>query len=209
MCIRDRPRIIYVPPFSGLEPHEKWLDDGNVRQNVGKAQPGSVLRNLLYRVIDRQDIAVENNNDWKEIALRIKEWFGVELLCPQYKKTISTEIIVEYKTNKKVFDIISGGSGFHQIVTLMAFLYGYPDATTILFDEPDAHLHINLQRLIINYLKQQNKTQFLIATHSEEFIKGVEINSILSVLSGKPMRCLLYTSPSPRDRTRSRMPSSA
>ncbi len=182
------PRIIYVPPFSGLEPHEKWLDDGNVRQNVGKAQPGSVLRNLLYRVIDRQDIAVENNNDWKEIASRIKEWFGVELLCPQYKKTISTEIIVEYKTNKKVFDIISGGSGFHQIVTLMAFLYGYPDATTILFDEPDAHLHINLQRLIINYLKKQNKTQFLIATHSEEFIKGVEINSILSILSGKPMR---------------------
>ena len=26
---------------------------------------------------------------------------------------------------------------------------------------------------------------------------------------GDPMRCLLYTSPSPRDRTRSRMPSSA
>ena len=26
---------------------------------------------------------------------------------------------------------------------------------------------------------------------------------------GEPMYCLLYTSPSPRDRTRSRMPSSA
>ena len=29
------------------------------------------------------------------------------------------------------------------------------------------------------------------------------------VLIGKDTRCLLYTSPSPRDRTRSRMPSSA
>jgi len=49
-------------------------------------------------------------------------------------------------------------------------------------------LHVNLQRQIINYFKQQNKSQFLIATHSEEFIKSVDIKSILSVLSGKPRR---------------------
>jgi hypothetical protein len=182
------PRIVYVPPFSGLEPHEKWMGDGNVRQNVGKAQPGSVLRNLLYRVIDRTGIKVKDNKDWTEIVLKIKEWFGVELLAPKYDPATSTEIIVNYKSNKKEFNIISGGSGFHQIVTLMAFIYGYPDATTILFDEPDAHLHVNLQRQIINYFKQHGKTQFIVATHSEEFIKGVDINSILSILSGKPNR---------------------
>ena len=182
------PRIVYVPPFSGLEPHEKWLDDGNVRQNIGKAQPGSVLRNLLLRVIDRDNTPVKENNEWKQIVAKIQEWFNVYLLQPQYEKGISTEIIVEYKSNGKVFDIISGGSGFHQILTLMAFLFGYPDANTILFDEPDAHLHVNLQRQIINYFKQLNRTQFLVATHSEEFIKSVDINSILSVLSGKPKR---------------------
>ena len=37
-----------------------------------------------------------------------------------------------------------------------------------------------------------------------------QMNEIMSeVLSGKTNDCLLYTSPSPRDRTRSRMPSSA
>lgn len=184
----ELPRIVYVPPFSGLEPHEKWIDNGNVRQNVGKAQPGSVLRNLLYRVIDHHDIPVEQNAEWKKIVEKTQEWFGVYLLPPNYEKGISTEIIVEFKANKKTFDIISGGSGFHQILTLMAFLYGYPEATTILFDEPDAHLHVNLQRQIINFLKYQNDKQFLIATHSEEFIKGVEITSILSILSGKPKR---------------------
>ena len=44
------PRIAYVPPFSGLEPSEKFLDVSPMRQQVGKAQPGSVLRNLLLRV---------------------------------------------------------------------------------------------------------------------------------------------------------------
>ncbi|TRX40056.1 ATP-dependent nuclease [Flavobacterium restrictum] len=182
------PKVVYVPPFSGLEPHEKWIDDGNVRQQIGKAQPGSVLRNLLYRVIDREDIEIKKNEDWKEIVERIKEWFDIELKIPSYEKGISTEIIAEYKANKKTFDVISGGSGFHQIITLLAFVYGYPDVTTILLDEPDAHLHVNLQRQIVNYFKLINKKQFIIATHSEEFIKSVEIPSILSMLSGKPTR---------------------
>lgn len=184
----DFPHIVYVPPFSGLEPHEKWMDDGNVRQNVGKAQPGSVLRNLLYRVIDRSEESISVNRDWKEIVARIKDWFAVDLQVPEYKKGISTEIITVYKSNKKTFDIISGGSGFHQILTLLAFMYGYQGVTTLLFDEPDAHLHVNLQRQIINYFKQIKTIQFLIATHSEEFIKNVEIDSILSILSGSPTR---------------------
>jgi len=184
----EMPYIVYVPPFSGLEPHERWLAEGNVRQNIGKAHPGSVLRNLLYRVIDRNDTIISDNLDWKEIKERVNDWFGIELQTPEYDPISSTEIIVEYKSNKKTFDIISGGSGFHQILTLLAFMYGYKQTTTILFDEPDAHLHINLQRQILNYLKQNTKTQILIATHSEEFIKNAELSSILSILSGKPKR---------------------
>ena len=190
----NMPYIVYVPPFSGLEPHEKWLAEGNIRQNIGKAQPGSVLRNLLYRVIDRKDnegkdIDIKDNQDWQTVKECINEWFGVELQKPEYDPISSTEIVVDYKApNKKTFDIISGGSGFHQILTLLAFMYGYKQTTTILFDEPDAHLHVNLQRKILNYLKQNAKNQFLIATHSEEFVKNVEITSILSVLSNKPKR---------------------
>lgn len=182
------PRIVYVPPFSGLEPHEPWMDDGNVRQKIGKAQPGSVLRNLLFRVIDVEGVALKNNEGWREIRNCIQNWFGIDLQVPDYEKGISVEIKSEYKVNKKSFDIISGGSGFHQILTLLAFVHGYPKITTLLFDEPDAHLHVNLQRQIVNYFKTKPGKQFIIATHSEEFIKGVEIDSILSILSGKPKR---------------------
>jgi len=61
----------------------KWLDDGNVRQNVGKAQPGSVLRNLLLRVTDRAGITAKENVEWKEIVRKIREWFDVELIPPR------------------------------------------------------------------------------------------------------------------------------
>ncbi len=181
----DFPRIVYVPPFSGIEPHEAWMDDGNVKQHVGKSQPGSVLRNLLYRVLD--DREERGERDWGEITAMIKKWFNVELQRPRYTKGISTEIKVEYKSDGKLYDVISGGSGFHQILTLMAFLYGYKGVTTILLDEPDAHLHNNLQRSIINFFTSKD-VQFLIATHSEEFIRSIDIQSVLSIMSGQPRR---------------------
>lgn len=187
------PQMVYVPPFSGLEPLEKWQDDGNVKQNVGKGQPGSVLRNLLYRVIDQKDekgnrVSIAQNQNWQEISRKIFEWFGVKLNVPAYEMGQSTRIDLTYVVGRKDFDIISAGSGFHQILTLLAFFYGYPGITTILFDEPDAHLHVNLQKQILAYFKQQKRIQFLIATHSEEFIRGVEVNSIISMLSGRPLR---------------------
>ncbi len=178
------PTLAYMPPFSGLEPTEEWRGDGVLRQQVGKAQPGSILRNLLLRVW-------ENDKDnWKEIQNIVKKWFNVKLGKPTYRHGTDIRIICEYKQGKKLYDIISGGSGFHQTLTLLAFLYGY-NPTTILLDEPDAHLHVNLQREILGYFKEKSTElgkQFLIATHAEEFAKGVDASQIISLISGKPKR---------------------
>ena len=179
------PVIAYVPPFSGLEPNEEWRDDGPLRKQIGKAQPGSVLRNLLLRVWEN------NPQDWSEIQKVIKQWFSVGLREPQYERGVDTQIICEYKQGDKSYDIISAGSGFHQTLTLLAFFYGYRP-TTILLDEPDAHLHVNLQREILDYFKNQKtfqrNTQFLIATHAEEFIQGVDVRQIISLLDKVPTR---------------------
>jgi len=192
------PVIAYVPPFSGLDPAEEWRDDGPIRRQIGKAQPGSVLRNLLLRVCPprRRDESGKRiggyklPEEWKEIQGVVQRWFSVRLETPKYEAGIDTQIICEYLQNSKHFDIISGGSGFHQTLTLLAFLYGY-HPTTILLDEPDAHLHVNLQREILDYFKlksTEKNVQFLIATHAEEFAKGVDASQLISLLSLVPKR---------------------
>ncbi len=192
------PRIAFVPPFSGLEPTEKWLDVAPTRQQVGKGQPGSVLRNLLLRVCPppTRDVngKVEKSykvpDDWIELTNVVKRWFSVELLPPQYDSAKDVNIEVGYRQSGKTYDLISGGSGFHQTMTLLAFLYGY-QPTTILLDEPDAHLHVNLQREILDYFKKKSVekgVQFLIATHAEEFARGVDAHQILSLLRQVPTR---------------------
>lgn len=191
------PRIAYVPPFSGLEPSEKWLDISPMRQQVGKGQPGSVLRNLLLRVSTSspRDSAtgsakVTASSDWEEVAAIVRRWFNVKISQPRYESTKDVFITVEYAQEGRDYDIISGGSGFHQTLTLLAFLFGYRP-TTILLDEPDAHLHVNLQREILDYFKrkaQELGTQFLIATHAEEFARGVDASQIMSLLNRVPKR---------------------
>lgn len=192
------PRIAYVPPFSGLEPTEKFLDISPMRQQVGKGQPGSVLRNLLLRVSspsprDNGDLAprrAPSAADWQELAGMVERWFSVKIGPPRYESTKDVYITVKYTDRNRSYDIISGGSGFHQTLTLLAFLFGY-QPTTILLDEPDAHLHVNLQREILDYFKRKSQelgTQFLIATHAEEFARGVDASQIVSLLNRKPKR---------------------
>lgn len=192
------PQIAYVPPFSGLEPTEEWRDEGPIKRQIGKAQPGSILRNLLYRVCfppssDEKDQSGKGRKsppDWMELKTMINRWFGMELLEPKYEKGVDTQIVCEYKQRGKTFDIIAGGSGFHQALTLLAFLYGYKP-TAILMDEPDAHMHVNLQREVLDYFQakcRERGVQFILATHAEELVKGVDASRIISVISQKPSR---------------------
>jgi hypothetical protein len=194
----DLPKIAYVPPFSGLEPMEKWLDVSPLRQQVGKGQPGSVLRNLLLRVCPPPVRGADGRKpkdyrppaDWQELSKMIERWFTVTIREPKYESEKDVYITVEYLQNGKDYDIIAGGSGFHQILTLLAFLYGYKP-TTILLDEPDAHLYVNLQRQILDYFNRKSiekNVQFLIATHAEEFARGVDAGQIVSLLSQVPTR---------------------
>jgi len=179
------PKIVYVPPFSGLEPFEEWRDDSIIKRQVGKAQPGSVLRNLLYRGVDNK------KGDWEVIEKQIDKLFSIQIEPPIYEKGVDTYITCNYKQNRKTFDIIVGGSGFHQMLTLLAFMFGYDGVTTILLDEPDAHMHANLQREMVDFLRQQSlerNIQFIIATHSRELIDGVDTTSIISILKSKPER---------------------
>ena len=64
----------------------------------------------------------------------------------------------------------------------------------------------------INFKKKENPMTKIIPLLNEDGIEKMKVagqlaSEVLQMLD--PHICLLYTSPSPRDRTRSRMPSSA
>ena len=99
-------------------------------------------------------------------------------------------------------------------VTILAKGVLRPKNVTGALLEPVNHIHIqyyNKSNRDIQILKNANFIQqySTIRNNLSRIILGLAIVEIIDKATLECNPCLLYTSPSPRDRTRSRMPSSA
>ncbi len=184
-------RIVHVPPFSGIGAEETGLQAGYQNLLVGQGKPGDILRNLLLEVFKNSE--KNGKNSWDLLKQQVEELFSYELSDPMYAEATDPFIRIEYQDKKtgsrKKFDIASAGSGFHQVLTLLGFFYARP-ASILLLDEPDAHLHVILQREIYDRLKnvaRQWGCQLLISTHSEVLLEDTGADQILSFY-GSPHR---------------------
>ncbi|MEW5766159.1 MAG: AAA family ATPase [bacterium] len=177
-------RIVHIPPFSGITAEEPKHDIGYQDLLIGQGRPGEIIRNLLWEVSQDKD-------NWDKLKEGINEIFKIELQMPQY--SIGQPFIVcEYREEDKrrPLDISNIGSGTLQVLMLFAFFYARP-STILLFDEPDAHLHIILQREVYDFLKkvsQERGCQLLIATHSEVFLDATDPTRIISMVGRKVKR---------------------
>jgi hypothetical protein len=117
----------------------------------------------------------------------------VTLQKPEYDSQFTPFIRCEYldgvpqgkgKNGLTTLDISSGGSGLLQVLLLLSYFYARP-ASVLLLDEPDAHLHVILQRQIYDRLRQvaaKRQCQLIIATHSEVILDGTSPSRVISFL---------------------------
>ncbi|MDA8239706.1 MAG: AAA family ATPase [Nitrospiraceae bacterium] len=186
--------VVHVPPFSGIGAEETRYDRPYQDMLIGQGKAGDILRNLLLEIHKKED-----KSSWTSFSREIETIFGYKLSAPEYegKPFIFCEYIPGVpegrgKEGLPRLDIASAGSGFHQVLLIFAFFYARP-ASVLLLDEPDAHLHIILQKQIYDRLRQiaaDKDCQLIIATHSEVLINSTSPEMILS-LYGKP-HCLLH-----------------
>jgi len=182
-------KVVHVPPFSGIGAEETRYDGPYQDLLIGQGKAGDILRNLVLEV-HRRAQEDEEDHGWDELCSHICEIFGYELLPPEYegKPYILCEFLPGIprrrhgKDGLATLDIASAGSGFHQVLLLLAFFYARP-ASVLLLDEPDAHLHVILQKQIYDRLRSiaaKRKCQLIIATHSEILIDGTSPDQVLS-----------------------------
>jgi predicted ATPase len=177
-------KVVHIPPFSGIGIEETRYDRPFQDLRIGQGKPGDILRNLLLEVYQQ-----DNKDNWKNLCQQVEEIFGYRLLPPQYEGL--PYILCEYlpgipkgkgKNGLPQLDVSSAGSGFLQVLTLLGFLYARP-ATVLLLDEPDAHLHVILQKQIYDRLRRivaERKCQLIIATHSEVLVDGTSPDQVIS-----------------------------
>ena len=169
-------QAVYVPSMTGVETSERLLQPVAVEQILGLGRPGEVLRNLLVA-------ASYDESAWTALRNSIAKLFGYELLSPD---AAGPFIRAEYRmaADGPLLDIASAGSGFQQVLMLLAFLHTRRGAV-LLLDEPDAHLHLILQDAIYHELRSvasRQRSQLIVATHSEVLIDAVEPRELCVML---------------------------
>lgn len=166
-CKERPPTVVYVPPVSRLPAKERPLIVDAVRASVRSGEISEVLRNVLVAVS-------KNAAKWQQLQHVINEFFGYELVPPS--SGLDVIALYRHRPDSPAYDLSSAASGFLQVLASYAALL-FDDASVVLVDEPDAHLHLLLQETMYRKLldfASQTKSQLVVSTHSEVIINGVK-----------------------------------
>ncbi len=172
-----------LPPMSGLASTETRLDQGAVNVRVGEGRTAEVLRNLCHQVHST------SADLWNDLAGRVESLFGARLEAPRYIEERG-EIAMGYREGASSLDLSSSGRGLQQTLLILSYVAANP-GSTILLDEPDAHLEILRQRQIyrvITELALERSTQVIAASHSEVLLNEAAGKDLVVAFVGSPHR---------------------
>ena len=171
--------------MSGLAALETELPPGRIQSLIGEGRTAEVLRNLCLAV------SRDNPAGWADVCARMTAMFGVEIDPPR-RDHIRGVVEMSYfdKRQQTRLDLASAGRGQLQILLLLTYLYANP-GSTLLLDEPDAHLEILRQRQTynaINDVAAKTGSQIIAASHSEIIMDVAAQRDMVISFSGVPHR---------------------
>lgn len=171
----------FIPAIAGLSTEERRLADREAIQDLlAQARAGEVLRNLLV-------LAHQDDLAWAMLNTAMRRMFGVLMQPPSRGKALVCEYRRADDDASPALDITAAGSGVLQVLLVLSLMLTQ-QGSVLLIDEPDAHLHLILQKTIYSELRDvaaRRRSQLLIATHSEQVVDSVDSREL----------CLMYGAP--------------
>lgn len=174
--------IVLIPSFFTVTIDEERKSPARYASLLKNGNYNQLFRNILLDLKDSDEEKFQELVDVVEEVLDIK---GLSVAFDEETDEFinaNYSIKVERKNTKKM-DVSSLGMGTLQFIQVFAqILLG--KTSLILLDEPDAHLHSNLQKKIVeklDYLSTKYDNKFVIATHSKDIINNVNLNQVLSL----------------------------
>lgn len=170
-----RPTL--VPASVGVVTREEWRVPARLELLSITGHHNEVLRNYLLELSKREPDILQGLQD------DLQRHFGGTIGQVEFSPDSDQYIAVRYQEGESEHDIFSAGGGFLQVLQMLTYLY-LQRPGIVLLDEPDAHLHSSLQRLVIDLLEglsKRERIQVIMATHSKEIINYVDASYILPI----------------------------
>lgn len=160
----DEAITIYeTKPIANVLSNEPFMTLGQIKRKIIKGKSQEVLRNKILRHSDFPSLSVLLSRALdKNIELR---------KVNGNRKDVDEYISLVVKDGSRELDIYLQGSGFLQLAEIFATLdFLNSNLNILLIDEPDSHLHLNLQKKLIAELREVSHNQTFIISHNDAFV---------------------------------------
>lgn len=165
---------LFASPVANILLNEEFKTEPIIRDSIARRESIKVLRNRLYNLKDELFLELE-------AAVTYILSTDVKLDTKADKKR-DTKIDYDIQLNSRdIFKNISlVGSGTLQIIEILLSVFDEKkELNIVLLDEPDSHIHRDIQKKLIDVLsKHTENTQIFITTHNESLIRSTKADYI-------------------------------
>src|SRR5262249_18304194 len=119
--------------------------------------------------------------DFQQIETVVKEIFPTVAFVNPATQENRVQITLSHQLTERDIRLTHSGTGVEQVLAIVTFAITAQPGAILLLDEPHSFLHPTAERQLINFLKRDNKHQYVIGTHSAIFINSVEADRITHV----------------------------
>lgn len=169
--------IYQTKPISQISLDEPFYNNAQILKKISLAKSNQLVRNKILKTQKKNSNVTER---FEILEKRIENVAGKKFQIRSRNRNANDDEYVRIgiiEEGKKEVEISLMGSGFLQIVEIFSTLQFIQKRENcinlILIDEPDSHIHSNLQVNMLNELQKEENIQSFVITHNDRLIDTV------------------------------------
>lgn len=172
------PEAVFASPVAALLFAEEFETLPKIRRHVRSRESMLVLRNRLYQLAKQAVEYQDFLRTCSQVLCGAPDQLVLEFVGDE-KDDVELRVEARVGPRAQQRDLSLLGSGALQLIELMLALHSERrDLTLVLLDEPDSHLHRDLQRRMMDALRGSRNCQVLLTTHNESLLRSTRPEQI-------------------------------